>query len=82
MTSCTSDRPPNDWPVAVPFAGALAAATADGLTLTDAWDRATTTATAAAAGTADLLPRRGRARPHAGEDPRHPRRGRPLTTSP
>ncbi|CAM5676591.1 Dihydroxyacetone kinase family protein OS=Streptomyces tendae OX=1932 GN=GUR47_05555 PE=4 SV=1 [Streptomyces tendae] len=51
--------------VLVPFAGALAAATADGLNSTDAWDLAATTATAAAAGTADLLPRRGRARPHA-----------------
>ncbi|MGW7566038.1 dihydroxyacetone kinase family protein [Streptomyces tendae] len=51
--------------VLVPFADALAAATAEGLPLADAWDRAATTATAAAAGTADLLPRRGRARPHA-----------------
>ncbi|MEU5738192.1 dihydroxyacetone kinase family protein [Streptomyces tendae] len=53
--------------VLVPFADALAAATAEGLSLADAWDRAATTATAAAAGTADLLPRRGRARPHAGK---------------
>ncbi|MGQ4445637.1 DAK2 domain-containing protein, partial [Streptomyces violaceoruber] len=44
---------------------ALATATAEGLPLAEAWDRAATTATAAAAGTADLLPRRGRARPHA-----------------
>ncbi|MFC8807518.1 dihydroxyacetone kinase family protein [Streptomyces anthocyanicus] len=51
--------------VLVPFADALAAATAEGLPLAEAWDRAATTATAAAAGTADLLPRRGRARPHA-----------------
>ncbi|MFE1585114.1 dihydroxyacetone kinase family protein [Streptomyces sp. NPDC058737] len=51
--------------VLVPFADALAAATAEGLPLADAWDRAATVATAAAAGTADLLPRRGRARPHA-----------------
>ncbi|WP_416529729.1 dihydroxyacetone kinase family protein [Streptomyces coelicoflavus] len=51
--------------VLVPFADALAAATAEGLSLTGAWDRAATVATAAAAGTADLLPRRGRARPHA-----------------
>ncbi|MFJ3037558.1 dihydroxyacetone kinase family protein [Streptomyces tendae] len=51
--------------VLVPFADALAAATAEELPLADAWDRAATTATAAAAGTADLLPRRGRARPHA-----------------
>ncbi|MGX1509257.1 dihydroxyacetone kinase family protein [Streptomyces collinus] len=51
--------------VLVPFADALAAATAEDLPLADAWDRAATTATAAAAGTADLLPRRGRARPHA-----------------
>ncbi|MEW1994705.1 dihydroxyacetone kinase family protein [Streptomyces coelicoflavus] len=51
--------------VLVPFADALAAATAEGLPLTDAWDRAAGTAAAAAAATADLLPRRGRARPHA-----------------
>ncbi|MEU5139780.1 dihydroxyacetone kinase family protein [Streptomyces sp. NPDC021139] len=51
--------------VLVPFADALAAGAAGGLTLTEAWDRAATTATEAAAGTADLLPRRGRARPHA-----------------
>ncbi|MYS49026.1 DAK2 domain-containing protein, partial [Streptomyces sp. SID6013] len=51
--------------VLVPFADALAAATAEGLSLTGAWDRAATVATAAAARTADLLPRRGRARPHA-----------------
>lgn len=51
--------------VLVPFADALAAATAEGLPLTEAWDRAATTATAAAVGTADLLPRKGRARPHA-----------------
>ncbi|MEU4979932.1 dihydroxyacetone kinase family protein [Streptomyces sp. NPDC021969] len=51
--------------VLVPFADALAAATAEGLPLAEAWDHAATTATAAAAGTADLLPRRGRARPHA-----------------
>ncbi|WP_109030887.1 dihydroxyacetone kinase family protein [Streptomyces rubrogriseus] len=51
--------------VLVPFADALAAATAEGLPLAEAWDRAATAATAAAAGTADLLPRRGRARPHA-----------------
>ncbi|MFI8489781.1 dihydroxyacetone kinase family protein [Streptomyces rubrogriseus] len=51
--------------VLVPFADALAAATAEGMPLAEAWDRAATAATAAAAGTADLLPRRGRARPHA-----------------
>ncbi|MFJ6070641.1 dihydroxyacetone kinase family protein [Streptomyces sp. NPDC093065] len=51
--------------VLVPFADALRAATADGLPLTDAWDRAAATATGAAAATAELLPRRGRARPHA-----------------
>ncbi|MFG2319357.1 dihydroxyacetone kinase family protein [Streptomyces tendae] len=51
--------------VLVPFADALAAAAAEGLPLAEAWDRAATAATAAAAGTADLLPRRGRARPHA-----------------
>ncbi|WP_031087779.1 dihydroxyacetone kinase family protein [Streptomyces sp. NRRL S-1831] len=51
--------------VLVPFADTLAAATAEGLPLSDAWDRAATAATEAAAGTAGLLPRRGRARPHA-----------------
>ncbi|MDQ0408207.1 dihydroxyacetone kinase family protein [Streptomyces sp. NPDC000349] len=51
--------------VLVPFADALAAATAEGLPLAEAWDRAATTATDAAAATARLLPRMGRARPHA-----------------
>ncbi|MFC8877879.1 DAK2 domain-containing protein, partial [Streptomyces ardesiacus] len=51
--------------VLVPFADTLAAATAEGLPLSDAWDRAATAATEAAADTAGLLPRRGRARPHA-----------------
>ncbi|MFG2323221.1 dihydroxyacetone kinase family protein [Streptomyces sp. NPDC048568] len=51
--------------VLVPFADALAAATAEGLPLAEAWDRAATTATDTAAATARLLPRMGRARPHA-----------------
>ncbi|MFI1753068.1 dihydroxyacetone kinase family protein [Streptomyces sp. NPDC020571] len=51
--------------VLVPFADALTAGTAEGLSLTEAWDRAAAGAAAAAAATADLLPRRGRARPHA-----------------
>ncbi|OSC56639.1 hypothetical protein B5181_34045, partial [Streptomyces sp. 4F] len=40
-------------------------AVAGGLALTEAWDRAATAATEAAAATAGLLPRKGRARPHA-----------------
>ncbi|MDG9723134.1 dihydroxyacetone kinase family protein [Streptomyces sp. DH41] len=51
--------------VLVPFADTLADAVAAGLGLTDAWDRAATAATEAAAATAGLLPRKGRARPHA-----------------
>lgn len=51
--------------VLVPFADTLAAATAGGSSLTEAWDRAATAAETAAAATADLLPRKGRARPHA-----------------
>ncbi|MGC9438309.1 dihydroxyacetone kinase family protein [Streptomyces sp. WG5] len=51
--------------VLVPFADTLADAVAQGLGLTDAWDRAATAATQAAAATAGLLPRKGRARPHA-----------------
>lgn len=51
--------------VLVPFAGTLADAAARGLPLTEAWDRAATAATEAAAATAGLLPRKGRARPHA-----------------
>ncbi|MDT0611205.1 dihydroxyacetone kinase family protein [Streptomyces lancefieldiae] len=51
--------------VLVPFADTLADAVSRGLALTEAWDRAATAATEAAAATADLLPRKGRARPHA-----------------
>ncbi|MEV6593941.1 dihydroxyacetone kinase family protein [Streptomyces acidicola] len=51
--------------VLVPFADTLTAATATGTPLTEAWDRAATAAETAAAATADLLPRKGRARPHA-----------------
>ncbi|MFE9059041.1 dihydroxyacetone kinase family protein [Streptomyces mutabilis] len=51
--------------VLVPFADTLADAVAGGLALTEAWDRAATAATEAAAATAGLLPRKGRARPHA-----------------
>jgi dihydroxyacetone kinase len=49
----------------VPFAETLAAEVAAGRTLAAAWGTAATAATAAAAATADLLPRMGRARPHA-----------------
>ncbi|GGU58810.1 dihydroxyacetone kinase family protein [Streptomyces daghestanicus] len=51
--------------VLVPFAAALTGAVAAGDGLTAAWDRAATAAAGAAAATADLLPRKGRARPHA-----------------
>jgi dihydroxyacetone kinase len=51
--------------VLVPFAGVLAAGAAAGDPLPVAWDRAATAAEEAAAATADLLPRKGRARPHA-----------------
>jgi dihydroxyacetone kinase len=49
----------------VPFADTLAGAVGEGADLVDAWRRAAGTATKAAAATADLLPRKGRARPHA-----------------
>ncbi|AYL38532.1 MULTISPECIES: dihydroxyacetone kinase family protein [Streptomyces] len=49
----------------VPFADTLADAVAAGEPLTGAWDRAATAAGSAAAATAELLPRKGRARPHA-----------------
>lgn len=49
----------------VPFADTLAGAIGEGAELVDAWRRAADAASAAAAGTADLLPRKGRARPHA-----------------
>ncbi|MGW1550570.1 dihydroxyacetone kinase family protein [Streptomyces sp. NPDC002346] len=51
--------------VLVPFAEALTTATADGQPLSTAWDTAASAAAATAAATADLLPRMGRARPHA-----------------
>ncbi|MFF2406654.1 dihydroxyacetone kinase family protein [Streptomyces sp. NPDC058092] len=51
--------------VLVPFAAALTTATGEGHPLPAAWDTAASTARAAAAATADLLPRMGRARPHA-----------------
>ncbi|MFJ9680932.1 dihydroxyacetone kinase family protein [Streptomyces sp. NPDC101194] len=51
--------------VLVPFAAALSSATGEGRPLTAAWDAAASTAEAAAKATADLLPRMGRARPHA-----------------
>ncbi|MFJ9210677.1 dihydroxyacetone kinase family protein [Streptomyces sp. NPDC102264] len=51
--------------VLVPFADTLAAAVADGAALTAAWDRAATAAEEAAKATAGLVPRVGRARPHA-----------------
>ncbi|MGP2441249.1 dihydroxyacetone kinase family protein [Streptomyces sp. JW3] len=49
----------------VPFAATLRAATARGLDLATAWQQAATVATDAAADTARLLPRAGRARNHA-----------------
>jgi dihydroxyacetone kinase len=51
--------------VLVPFAGTLAEAAAAGDPLPEAWRRAALAAGKAAAATADLLPRKGRARPHA-----------------
>lgn len=51
--------------VLVPFADTLVAAVDGGVPLADAWDRAATVAEGAALATADLLPRKGRARPHA-----------------
>ncbi|SCL28935.1 homodimeric dihydroxyacetone kinase [Micromonospora pallida] len=49
----------------LPFSTALRHAVDDGLPLGDAWQRATAVAQAAADDTASLLPRKGRARPHA-----------------
>jgi len=49
----------------VPFSEALSGAVADGADLPAAWSAASDVAVAAAAATADLLPRMGRARPHA-----------------
>ncbi|MET0932223.1 MAG: dihydroxyacetone kinase family protein [Mycetocola sp.] len=49
----------------VPFADALSREVASGARLAAAWASAADAATGAAAATADLLPRMGRARPHA-----------------
>jgi len=49
----------------VPFSDTLAAEIADGADLATAWKTAADATTAAAAATAELLPRMGRARPHA-----------------
>jgi len=49
----------------VPFSEVLASEIAGGAGLADAWAAASTASTTAAAATADLLPRMGRARPHA-----------------
>ncbi|NJQ17705.1 DAK2 domain-containing protein, partial [Streptomyces bohaiensis] len=51
--------------VLAPFAETLTSAAEAGARTADAWDRAATAAGTAAAATAELLPRRGRARPHA-----------------
>ncbi|MCI9887477.1 dihydroxyacetone kinase family protein [Micrococcales bacterium 31B] len=49
----------------VPFADTLAMETASGVGLAEAWGNAAKYATEAAAATANLLPKMGRARPHA-----------------
>jgi dihydroxyacetone kinase len=49
----------------VPFSSTLTREVEAGASLTDAWDAAAVDAAAAAAATSDLLPRMGRARPHA-----------------
>jgi dihydroxyacetone kinase len=49
----------------VPFSDTLAAEISGGADLATAWQRAADATTTAAAATADLLPRMGRARPHA-----------------
>ena len=49
----------------IPFDDALTAGVQRGLSLSQAWDEAATAAEEAARATADLLPRVGRARPHA-----------------
>ncbi|WP_210480127.1 dihydroxyacetone kinase family protein [Naasia sp. SYSU D00948] len=49
----------------VPFTETLTREVAAGASLTEAWTWASEAATSAAAATADLLPRMGRARPHA-----------------
>ena len=49
----------------VPFSATLSREVGEGASLADAWNAAADAAVAAAAATADLLPRMGRARPHA-----------------
>ena len=49
----------------VPFSDTLVAEAAAGASITDAWSKAADAASAAATATADLLPKMGRARPHA-----------------
>lgn len=51
--------------VLVPFSAALGSAVEAGGDLPTAWSAAAETAVEAAAATADLLPKMGRARPHA-----------------
>jgi dihydroxyacetone kinase len=51
--------------VLVPFSDTLSSAVRDGADLTSAWTEAAEVATQAAAATAELLPKMGRARPHA-----------------
>jgi D-erythrulose 4-kinase len=58
-----------------PFAEALTAQAAAGAETSAAWDAAATAAETAAEGTATLLPRLGRARPHAEKSVGHPDAG-------
>ena len=62
----------------VPFSTELTIAVDSGASLAHAWAAAADAATRAAAATAELLPRMGRARPHAREEPRHTRPRRAL----
>jgi dihydroxyacetone kinase len=59
----------------IPFGAALAARVAAGLAFDQAWDEAVTEAEQAAAATADLVPRIGRARPLAARSVGHPDAG-------
>jgi dihydroxyacetone kinase len=59
----------------VPFADELRRAVAGGDSLATAWSKAAQSSTAAAVATADLLPRLGRARPHAEKSLGHPDAG-------
>ncbi|GAA4173972.1 dihydroxyacetone kinase family protein [Shinella granuli] len=59
----------------VPFVAALETASADGLSLKEAWRKASVTCEAAAAATAPLSPRLGRARPLAERSIGHPDAG-------